>query len=157
MKTANRSQMVTDPEVDDDGPVFTGTWGDRPNQRGVVAVAVERDDGTCVLFCRGSGVTWPSRDEAKKVVEKFSADIVWRESTEGVWVARSDVNLPPVLDRVSARRRRTEPERVSRTSPGRDSYMAARVLRGTVRLGQSRNVPHDTAADSGVSGERQAG
>jgi hypothetical protein len=157
MRTAARAHVVTDPDTNGDGQVLAGMLGDLPDQKGIVAVAVERDDGTCVLFCRGSGVTWPSRDEAKKAVEKSSPDIVWRESTQGVWVARCDVNVPPVLDRVSGRRRRTDPDRVTSTSTGRDTYMAARVLRGTARFGQSRSVPHGTGVDSGVSGERQAG
>jgi len=157
VKTANRSQMLTDPEVEGDGQVLTGMWGDIHNQKGVVAVVVERDDGTCVLFFRGSGGTWPSSDEAKNAVDKISAGVVWRESTGGVWVARADVNGPEVLDRAPARRRRTEPGKPTKTSAKKDTYMAARVLRGTVRFGQSRHAPSGSRADAGVLGERRAG
>ncbi|HLN43997.1 MAG TPA: hypothetical protein VK215_16180 [Acidimicrobiales bacterium] len=157
MKTANRSQMLTDPEVEGDGQVLTGMWGDIHNQKGVVAVVVERDDGTCVLFFRGSGGTWPSSDEAKNAVDKISAGVVWRESTGGVWVARADLNGPEVSDRATARRRRSEPGKPAKTSATKDTYMAARVLRGTVRFGHSRNAPPGSRADSGVLGERRAG
>jgi len=149
--------MLTDPEVEGDGQVLTGMWGDIHNQKGVVAVVVERDDGTCVLFFRGSGGTWPSSDEAKNAVDKISAGVVWRESTGGVWVARADLNGPEVSDRATARRRRSEPGKPAKTSATKDTYMAARVLRGTVRFGHSRNAPPGSRADSGVLGERRAG
>ncbi len=149
--------MVTDPGVEGDGQLLAGMWGDIPNQKGVVGVVVERDDGTCVLFFRGSGGTWPSSDEAKNAVDKISAGVVWRESTGGVWVARADVNGPEVLDRARARRRRTEPGKPTKTSASKDNYMAARVLRGTVRLGQSPTTLPGSRADSGVLGERRAG
>ena len=156
MKTASRAQMISEPRVDDHGHVMTGTWG-ADHQKGVIAVVVEREDGSCSLFCRGFGGSWPSIDEAKGAVEKASGQIAWRETTSGVWVARVNVSGVPASDRDPGRRRRPAPDRSMRPSVGGDSYMAARVLRGTARIGQSPNVANGPGSGCGVEGERQAG
>ena len=126
-------------------------------QEGVVAVVVERGDRTCTLFCRGSGGTWPSIDEAKDEVKKISTQIVWPETTRGVWVARADVNEPPTLDRGSGHSRRTDPTTPTRASAEGDSYMAARVLRGTARAGQSSRIQHGPRAGSDVDVQSHKG
>lgn len=59
-----------------------------PAQKQVVAVIVERADKTCAVVGRGSGASWPSLHEAKEAVATMAAEVVWRETTSGVWVAR---------------------------------------------------------------------
>ncbi len=156
MKTASRAQMISGPRIDDHGRGMTGAWG-ADDQKGVIAVVVERENGSCSLFCRGFGGSWPSIDEAKSAVEKASGQVAWRETTSGVWVARVKVNGVPASDRGPGRRRRPVPDRSVRPSVGGDSYMAARVLRGTARIGQSPNVANGSRSGVGVEGERQAG
>jgi hypothetical protein len=98
---------------------------------GVIAVIVERDDQTCSLYCRGTDASWPSVAEAKAAVEELSAQVVWRESSSGVWVARFDVNDAPIPDRGPGRNRRRDDPKPTRSSDRGDTYVAARVLRGT--------------------------
>lgn len=100
-------------------------------QNGVVAVVVQHGDRMCSLFFRGSGTGWPSTDRAKDAVEKIAPGAVWRETTLGVWVARTATSEPPVLDHTYGHSRR-EPDKPRRTSTRGDSYMAARVLRGII-------------------------
>jgi hypothetical protein len=97
---------------------------------GVIAVIVERGDRTCSLYCRGTDGGWPSVAEAKAAVEELSAQVVWRESTSGVWVARFDVDDAPISDRGPGRNRRRDDPKPIRSSDRGDTYMAARVLRG---------------------------
>lgn len=104
----------------------------------VVAVVVERDDGTSRLYCRGSGGDWPSAEEARYVVERVSTDVVWHETTPAVWVGRSGESNGPTPDRGGGRTRRLDPPRRPSTSPDRETYLAALVLRGMVGSGHSR-------------------
>jgi len=138
MKTKEQSQIVPEGGRADCLVLTSGRRVTR-SQEGVIAVVVERSDGTCSVFCRGSGGSWPSVDEAKNVVEKVSPWVVWRETTPGVWTGRSDANELQVLDRGSGRSRRTEPAKLTRPSSGADTYVAARILRGTARSGQSKS------------------
>jgi len=131
MRTRTRPREDTD-RAGTEGSVLTGGWGDTGRQAGVIAVAVQRVDRTCALFFRGSSGSWPSVDEAKASVEEVSAQVVWRETTPGVWAARVDVNEPPPLDHAPQRRRSPEPPRVAKSSTGTNTYMAALVLRGIV-------------------------
>jgi len=55
----------------------------------VVAVVILRSDKTCGVVCRGAGFSWPSMGEAKAAVEQMAPSISWRETTKGVWVART--------------------------------------------------------------------
>jgi len=156
MKTASRAQTISEPRVDDHGDVMTGAW-EPDHQKGVIAVVVEREDGSCSLFCRGFGGSWLSIDEAKSAVEKASGQVAWRETTSGVWVARVNVNGVPASDRGLGRRRRAASDRSMRPSVGGDSYMAARVLRGTARIGHSPDGANGSSSGLGFEGERQAG
>lgn len=133
--------------------------GDAKVQKGVVAVVVERDDGRCVTFGGDCAGVWPSVDEAKKVVERFSAPVRWRETTGGVWVARADVSEVPVSDCGPGRRRRSDADRVPRppAPTGTATYMAARVLRGITPVGQSGNITHSSTVGSHLEAERRAG
>ena len=160
MRTEISSQMVAAPGVGVDAvdrKESSSMWGEARTQKGVVAVVVERDDGTCVTFGRACAGVWPSVDEAKNVVEKFSSPVLWRETTGGVWVARVDGAVHPVPDPGPARRRRSDADRPTRAPAGTDTYMAARVLRGTAPVGPSGNLPHGSAAGSGVDSGRLAG
>ncbi len=149
--------MATEQVVGVDRKDSSGMWGDAKAQKGVVAVVVERDDGTCVTFGQACPGVWPSVDEAKNVVEKCSAPVLWRETTGGVWVARVDASVNPVPDPGPGRRRRSETDRPTRAPAGTDTYMAARVLRGTAAVGKSGNIPHGSIAGSGFESERMAG
>jgi hypothetical protein len=102
---------------------------------GVIAVIVVRGDQTCSLYCRGTDGSWPSVADAKAAVEELSAQVVWRESTSGVWVARFDVNDAPISDRGSGRNRRRDDPKPTTPSARGDTYMAAQVLRGTAVAG----------------------
>lgn len=55
----------------------------------VVAVVVQRGDRTCSVICRGAGFSWPTVGDAKAAVERMAPRISWRETTRGVWVART--------------------------------------------------------------------
>ena len=123
---------------------------------GVVAVVVERGDGTGMLYCRGSGGNWPSATEAKNVVERGSRDVEWYETTPGVWVGRARESKRPAVDRGTGRTRRPEPPRRSRVSPGGDTYLAALVLRGMVGSGHSRGIAPGADTGSDVD-KRQVG
>lgn len=138
MKTKNQSQVVPEGRRADSLVLTSGRRVTRSHD-GVIAVLVEGSDGTCSLFCRGSGGSWPSVDEAKNVVEKVSPWVVWRETTPGVWTGRSDANEPQVLDCRSGRGQRTEPANTTRPSSVADTYLAARVLRGITHSGRSRS------------------
>lgn len=160
MTTDGGSQMVTESGVGVDRvdrKESRAMWGDARTQKGVVAVVVERDDGTCVTFGQACAGVGPSVDEAKNTVEKLSSPVLWRETTGGVWVARVDASACPVPDPAPARRRRSDADRPNRAPAGTDTYMAARVLRGTAPAGRSGNVPHGVVAGSGADAERLAG
>ena len=135
MTIADPRARVFAPETGDDLPAPAPTPA--PAQRltdrrdGVIAVIVERSDQTCSLYCRGTDGNWPSIADAKSAVESLSAQVVWRESTSGVWVARFDVNDPPIVDRGPGRGRRHDDPKPTRPSDRGDTYMAARILRGT--------------------------
>lgn len=58
-------------------------------QKEVVAVVIERSDKTCAVVGRGNGSSWPSLRAAQDAVSVLSPDVVWRETTRGVWVARA--------------------------------------------------------------------
>ena len=103
---------------------------------GVIAVIVERDDGTCTVFCRGTDRSWPSMEQARESVEDISSGAVWRQTTPGVWVARRGVADPPICDRGPGRGRRSEVSKTTRSSGQGDTYMAALVLRGITGPGQ---------------------
>jgi hypothetical protein len=123
-------------EAGGDRPAFNEACGNTARPEAVIAVVVEHDDRTCSLFCRGSGGSWHSIEEAKDAVERISSDIVWRETTAGVWIARTGTNEPPVFDRGSGVSRRAAASPKKASSEG-DTYMAARVLRGIRRSGRS--------------------
>jgi len=136
------------------------THGARPNADrtvAVIAVVVERDDGTSMLYCRGSAGEFPSAEEARRVVERVSSDVVWRETTPGVWVGRCGESEGPAADRGNGRTRRPEPPRRPRVSPGGQTYLAALVLRGMVGSGHSRGIPRGPNELSEAEGVRQVG
>lgn len=125
-----------------DSAVRTRGLGDTERQTGVIAVAIERGDGTCSLLRKGESASWPSIGEAKSAVESSSAGIVWRETTPGVWTARADGSEPPALDRSYGHGRRTESAKSTKAPAQGDTYMAALVFRGTARSGHSTGVSH---------------
>ena len=133
------------------------THGVRRNVDRTVAVVVERDDGTSMLYCRGSGGDWPSVTEAKRVVETVSRDVVWRETTSGVWVGRCGESKGPAADRGTGRSRRPEVPSRPRVSPGGETYLAALVLRGMVGSGHSRGIARGGSDGSDAEGVRQVG
>jgi hypothetical protein len=136
MKTEELSQMVAEVEAGGDRPAPNEVHGNTAGSEAVIAVVVERDDRTCSLFCRGSGGSWHSIEEAKDAVGRISSEVTWRETTPGVWIARTGTNKPPVSDRGSgvSRRQAAGPKK---TSSRGDTYMAARVLRGIGRSSRS--------------------
>ena len=125
-----------------DSTVRTRGLRDPERPAGVIAVAIERGDGTCSLLREGASASWPSIGEAKSAVESSSTGIVWREATPGVWTARADGSEPPALDRSYGKGRRAEPVKSTRAAAQGDTYMAALVFRGTARSGHSRAVSH---------------
>jgi len=164
MKTVEHPRVVTAPRADADDLVptddlartddlapiddlahtddlaRTDEWRDgEGSTKGVVAVVVERGDRTCSLYWRGSDGAWPSIDQAKNAVEKVVAQVVWRETTPGVWVARVEGSEPTPVDPGPRRARRVE-DRKAVTASGRETYMAALVLRGIDRSGLSRGI-----------------
>ena len=130
--------------------VETHALSDADKPEGVIAVVVERDDGTCALLREGSSASWPSIDEAKSAVDSTSVQVAWRETTPGVWTARADGSAPPALDRSYGRSRRAEPARPTRAPARGDSYMAASVFRGTARSGHTGGIPPRVRADASV-------
>lgn len=135
-KLAGLAQAASDTDV--------ATHGARRNADrtvGVVAVVIERDDGTGMLYCRGSGGTWPTAVEAKHVVARVSRGVVWHETTPGVWVGRAGESKGQAADRGTGRTRRPEPPSRPRVSPDGETYLAALVLRGIVGSGNSRGIP----------------
>jgi hypothetical protein len=125
-----------------DSTVRTRALREPERAAGVVAVAIERGDGTCSLLRAGASASWPSIGEAKSAVESSSAGIIWREATPGVWTARADGSEPPALDRSYGHGRRSEPAKSTRAAAQGDTYMAALVFRGTARSGHASAVSH---------------
>jgi len=135
MRTAEHLEMAADTDIAE------GRGGrSLATRKGIVAVVVERGDGTCTALCRGSDTSWPSTDVAKDAVERISPAVMWREITAGVWVARTDGSESPFFDRSPGHSRREAPK-ASRPSTGGDTYMAALVLRGTAMSGPPGGVP----------------
>ena len=81
-------------------------------------------------------------EQAKNAVAKVASQAVWRETTRGVWVARTDTHEPPDWERGPRRSRRAEPPEPTKASGG-DTYMAALVLRGITRAGAPGVLAHD--------------
>ena len=128
--------MIAEQEAGSDCLVLTRDRRDA-DRKGVIAVVVERRDGSCAAYLRGSNESWPSIDEGRAAVERASAPIVWRETTPGVWTARPDGDQPLPVDRGSRHSRRADPTEPTRASTRADTYMAARILRGIVGSGRS--------------------
>jgi len=105
--------------------------------KGVQGVLVERDDGTCVSFGLDLNGEWPTIDHAWHAVKNVSAQLAWRETTPGVWVARAKVDDSPDRDRRPSSGRRAEASPSVNSSTRDQSYMAARVLRSAIQPAQS--------------------
>jgi hypothetical protein len=132
MKTEADLRMISDVATVAESPQSLDERHAPQMRQGVVAVIVERDDGTCALRLLGESTNWPSVAAAKHAVAGSSDQVAWRETTPGVWVARADGCAPPAGDRTPARRRRPEAStRSAGASVGSHSYNAALVLRRT--------------------------
>jgi hypothetical protein len=98
----------------------------------VLAVIVERTDGTCAFYGQGRRGEWPSMSAALDALARVTPTSEWRQSTPGVWVARAgDGERVPTggsrSTRPASHPRRSPPAGPSPTS---DSYSAARIIRG---------------------------
>jgi hypothetical protein len=130
--SADRTVLPTRPS--------TGAGSDDPvpvEHEGVRAVLIQRSDGTCVLYGRGWEDEWTSVEGAWSAVESTAPRLEWRETTPGVWVAGADGDRSSPAGRQTGRARRSEGAATKRASSDADTYMAAQVIRGITRTGQS--------------------
>jgi len=135
MNVDDGSQMIVAGSADDGTPGLTRERCHGVGRTGVMAVVVERQDGSCALYLPRSNESRPSLDDARAVVEMTAAPVRWRETTPGVWTARAAEDHPSRGDGWPHGRRADPAVPTKASAPG-DSYTAARVLRGTARPGR---------------------